>query len=469
MRVELGYLVGIFGSPASRNSSGSAVIQGSQRLARILPIVVAANVLEPAVFSALAVALALTDLLRGALLALDVSAIRLLAPGTQREELLATHLLAKVIMGTVGVVLVVAVAILAFGMATAEIVVIASVGLVPAGMASLFLVRRQVDLRLGSATPWVVLASVVTAGVAMLAVTVTHDARWFAASLAAGDVVLFVLLFRDLPLHGWSMGPSVRLLQRAPALIAMQIAYIGQFRVGVLVLGVAGTAVAVGEYTVATRVAEGMVIIAAALTATSYPLMAAALGRGDVAHAGRILDRAYAIAVFIATLLVASLSLLAPLWLGIVFPRYTGASPSFALVGAAIVVFFGSSQSTAFLNAAHRDRSATLSSLLGLAAAVASTVLLAPLGAIGVAAARIVGEGVRQVIELGAIVAARPETIVPVAVVWLAAAPVIAVGVIGGLDEWHTVWTAVAVAGGLVATGAVVVLARSRIGAVLRG
>lgn len=469
MTARLRGFASILDSPARQNSTGSAVNQGSQRLSRLLPIIVAAFFLEPAPFAALAVALALADILRAALLALDVSAVRLLTSGTRPDEVLVTHLVAKIALGAVGQALVVVVAALAFGNDAAEIVAITGLGLIPAGMAGLLLVRRQVDLRLWSATPAIVTASAVSGGAAIIGVALTRDARLFALGLAVGDVLLLVQLGRDIPSRGWRLRPALELLRRTPSLIAMQVAYIGQFRVGTLVLGALGTAVAVGEYTVATRVAEGLVIVASAVSATSYPQMAAALGRGDRALAGRVFDRTYTIAVLAAVLLIGPLTVLTPVWLALLFPRYPGASLPFALVGASVIVFFASSQTTAFLNAAHRDRSAMLSSLSGLLVAVVSTVALAPMGAVGASGARLLGEGARQLLEMFAVARSRPSTIGPVALVWSMAIPIVALGIVVGLDGWHSAATLGAVAAGLIVAGGALAFARGRIGDAIRG
>jgi len=455
-------------SPARRNSAGSVIIQGSQRLSRLLPLVVAASVVEPGPFAALAVALALTDILRAALLALDVSGVRLLAQARGRD-LLATHLLAKLVMGLAGQALVVIVAAVVFGTEAAEIVAITGLGLIPSSLAGLLLVRRQVDLRLGSVTPAVVVASAVSTIGAILGVALTRDARWFAAGLSVGDLLLVLLLWRDLPGRGWALGPALQLLRAAPPLVAMQIAYIGQFRVGTLVLGVVGSAVAVGEYTVATRIAEGLVILAAAITATAYPMMTTALNRGDRVLAGRVFERTYAIAVLSSTLMVAGLAVLVRLWLDILFPRYPGAGFPFALVGTAVILFFASSQTSALLNAEHRDRVATASSQSGLLVTIIATLVLAPCGAIGVSAARIVGEAARQLLEIVAIARSRPGTVARAAASWFVAAPVVAIAIVAGLDQWRTALTGLTVLTGVLAACCAVALTRGRIVQMLRG
>ena len=455
-------------SPARRNSAGSFIIQASQRLSRLVPIVAAASVLEPGPFAALAVALALTDILRAALQALDVSGVRLLVR-TPSEDLLATHLLAKLVMGVGGQALVVILAGVAFGAEAAEIVAITGVGLIPSSLAGLLLVRRQVDLRLGSATPAVVAASAASTVGAILGVVLTHDARWFAAGLSAGDVLLLLLLWRDLPGRGWALGPALRLLRVAPPLVAMQIAYIGEFRVGTLMLGVVGSAVAVGEYTVATKIAEGLVILAAAISATAYPTIATALSRGDRGLAGRIFDRTYAIALLSSTLMVGGLVVLVRLWLSVLFPRYPGAGLSFALVGIAVILFFVSSQTTALLNAEHRDRVATASSQSGLIVTIIGTLVLAPSGAVGVSAARIVGEAARQLLEIAAIARSRSGSVGRAAASWFVAAPVVAIAIVAGLDQWHTALTGLVILAGTLATCCTVALTRGRLIQIFRG
>jgi O-antigen/teichoic acid export membrane protein len=388
---------------------------------------------------------------------------------TPSEDLLATHLLAKLVMGVGGQALVVILAGVAFGPEAAEIVAITGVGLIPSSLAGLLLVRRQVDLRLGSATPAVVAASAASTVGAILGVVLTHDARWFAAGLSAGDVLLLLLLWRDLPGRGWALGPALRLLRVAPPLVAMQIAYIGEFRVGTLMLGVVGSAVAVGEYTVATKIAEGLVILAAAISATAYPTIATALSRGDRGLAGRIFDRTYAIALLSSTLMVGGLVVLVRLWLSVLFPRYPGAGLSFALVGIAVILFFVSSQTTALLNAEHRDRVATASSQSGLIVTIIGTLVLAPSGAVGVSAARIVGEAARQLLEIAAIARSHSGSVGRAAASWFVAAPVVAIAIVAGLDQWHTALTGLVILAGTLATCCTVALTRGRLIQIFRG
>jgi O-antigen/teichoic acid export membrane protein len=249
----------------------------------------------------------------------------------------------------------------------------------------------------------------------------------------------------------------------------MQIAYIGEFRVGTLMLGVVGSAVAVGEYTVATKIAEGLVILAAAISATAYPTIATALSRGDRGLAGRIFDRTYAIALLSSTLMVGGLVVLVRLWLSVLFPRYPGAGLSFALVGIAVILFFVSSQTTALLNAEHRDRVATASSQSGLIVTIIGTLVLAPSGAVGVSAARIVGEAARQLLEIAAIARSHSGSVGRAAASWFVAAPVVAIAIVAGLDQWHTALTGLVILAGTLATCCTVALTRGRLIQIFRG
>ena len=167
----------------------------------------------------------------------------------------------------------------------------------------------------------------------------------------------------------------------------MQLAYVGQFRVGTVVLGVFGTAVAVGEYTVASRIAEGLVILAAALTASSLPLMGGAFAQDDAAR-GATDDgpRHIGLSLLAAAPMVAVLTLTAPLWIAVLFPRYPGAAEVFIPVG---------SPSWSSSRTARRRRSSTrptgpvaaLSASVGLAVASSGPCGWWPFGAIGVAVA----------------------------------------------------------------------------------
>ncbi len=123
---------------------------------------------------------------------------------------------------------------------------------------------------------------------------------------------------------------------------------------------------------------------------------------------------------------VAALALSAPLWIAVLFPRYPGAADVFIPVGLTVIVFFASSQTTAFLNASHRDRLAALSAIVGLIAAAIGSLGLVALGAFGVALGRLVGEGTRLAIESLAVVRVARPMLPGMARTWLVVAPAVA-------------------------------------------
>ena len=113
----------------------------------------------------------------------------------------------------------------------------------------------------------------------------------------------------------------------------MQLAYIGQFRVGTIVLAAVGSAVAVAEYAIASRVAESLIILAAALTASSLPMIGAAHARNERLGLTSIFERSYSVGIRIIAPSVAVLVLAAPLWIGILFPHYPDVGTSTGIVG----------------------------------------------------------------------------------------------------------------------------------------
>jgi O-antigen/teichoic acid export membrane protein len=457
-------LPAVRGTPARRNSAGSLVIQGSQRLARIATIVAAAAVLDPVHFAALAVALALTDIVRAALLAYDVSAVRLLSAGGDAGDVMGTHLGAKLVVGLLGTLAIVVFSAIAYGADTTWLVVVTSLGVLPSSVASLLLARRQVDFRLGSAASTVLAGSLIGAVTAVLGLVVTHEAVAVAAGLSFGDILIFLTLAPGLR-EARRVGAAQirRVIQRAWTLLVMQLAYIGQFRVGTVILGAAGTAVAVGEYTVASRLAEGMVILAAAVTASSLPLMGGAFAQDDTASLRRTMSRSYRLSLLAAAPPVALLTLSAPIWIAILFPRYPGAADVFIPVGLTVVVFFASSQTTAYLNASHRDRIAAMSASVGLAVAIIGSWWLVALGAFGVAVARLVAELVRLAIETAAIARVAGYLMRSMGAAWVAISPVVAVIVAPAVLGWSI---PLAVLGGaVVVLSGALGLARLRAGA----
>jgi O-antigen/teichoic acid export membrane protein len=441
------------GTPARRNSAGSLVIQGSQRLGRVITIIPAAAVLEPPAFAALAVAIALTDLVRTAMLAYDVSAVRLLTAGQDPREVSESHLGAKLVVGTAGSLIILVLAWVVYGAQSFALALVATVGTIPAGIASLLLVRRQVRFELGSAIRLVTLGSTIGAVLAIAGVVITRQAIAVAAGLTIGDIFIFASLASEM--RGWRLAPLARIaevIRRAGTLLAMQLSYIGQFRIGTVILGALGTSVAVGEYTVASRIAEGLVILAAALTASSLPLMGLTFAREGTPAVGRVAMRTYGLALMAATPIVAVLAISAPIWIALLFPRYPGAAQVFVPVGLTVVVFFASSQTTAFLNASHRDKLAAVSAAAGLVAAAVGSLGLVAFGAFGVAIGRLLGECTRLSVETVAVMRAHPSLGPAMARAWLTMTPAIAAIASPLVFGWSA---PVAVVGALAVTGAV--------------
>lgn len=446
---------------------GSLVIQGSQRLARIVTIVAAAALLTPASFAALAVALALTDLVKGALLAFDVGAVRLLSSGAEARTVIRANLDAKIVAGLAGFALVAAVAALVYDPTTFWLVVISGAGGLAASLGSTFLVRRQAVLSLGPVSPRVAAASIAGTALAVLLVRLTDDAVGIVVGLTIGDALLLASVVDD---HEWqrpNWGAGLALIRARRSLLVMQLSYIGQFRVGTMILALFGSAVAVGEYTVASRIAEGMVVLAAALTASSLPMMGAVYAREDFVGLANLFNRSYRVGLLVIAPVVGALVVVAPIWIGILFPRYPGAGPAFAIVGLAVIIFFASSQTTALLNATHRDRAASWSAVVGLITSVLGSISLVSLGGVGVALARGGGELVRLFVEATAGV--RDLGIQPVLLLrpWFAVSPVLVGAAIAVTGNWQAplVWIAAAVVlGGTLRLLVIVLGERSSLG-----
>lgn len=426
-------------TPARRNSVGSLAILGSQRLARVATIVAAAAVLDPRSFAALAVALALTDIVRAALLAYDISAVRSLTAGGEKAAVMGAHLAAKFLVGLLGTAAIIVLSGIVYGPDTTLLVVVTSLGSIPGSLAYLLLARRQVDFRLGSAAAIVTATSAVGAALAIVGLLVTNAAISVAAGLAIGDILIFLALSGGVrEARPVSFGEIASLIRRTWTLLLMNLAYVGQFRAGIVVLGAFGSAVAVAEYTVASRIAEGLVILASALTASSLPLMGAAFAAADTLAVRQTMGRVYRLSLAAAAPMVAVLSLTAPLWIALLFPRYPGAADVFIPVGLTVIVFFANSQTTALLNASHRDRIAAISASVGLVVAIFGSIWLVALGAIGVAIARLVAELARLTIETAMVARVAGYLIRPIAAAWVAIVPVLVVVLLPAVFGWST-------------------------------
>lgn len=450
----------LFRGPARQNAFGSLLIQGSQRLARLAVIVAAAALLTPTSFAALALVLALTDMVRGGLQAFDVDAVRRLSRGGERD-VIQDSIDAKGVAGLAGLSLVAALAALIADVGTVRLVAVSGLGTLAASVATSFLVERQASLALRSVSARVATASLIGAALAVLLLWLTHSAISVVIGLAIGDGLLLALVCRA---HAWQppkWQPAIARVRQSRRLVIMQLAHIGQFRVGTIVLAAFGSAVAVGEYAIASRVAEGLVILAAALSSSSLPMMGAAHAQDERVGLTRVFGRSYNVGIRVVAPLVATLVITAPIWIRILFPRYPGVGPASAVVGLAVMIFFASSQTTALLNATHRDRAASRSAVGGLVVSVLASSAMVSLGAAGVAAGRVAGELVRLLMEAAA---GRRELGIPLALLlrpWFAVTPILAGATIAVAAGWQGPypWIAAVVA----LAGTAMVLRRSSI------
>jgi len=431
--------------PARQNVFGSLLIQGSLRLSRFLVFVAAAALLTPSSFAAAVLALSLADLVRGGLQAFDVDAVRLLSRGDDAARVVHGSLDAKGLAGFVAILIVAATAALIYDSETAWLSFLSGVGALLASFASSFLVRRQAALALRSISLRITVVSLLGTVIAVVAAWLTHSALGVVVGVAIGDSLLLALLWEN---EGWhrpdwrAASAQTRLCRR---LLVMQFAYIGQFRVGTIVLALAGSAVAVGEYSIASRITEGMIILAAALTSSSLPMIGAAHARNEQVGLASIFERCYGAGLRLTAPLIGALIIAAPLWIWLLFPRYPNVGPPSAVVGLAVILYFASSQTTALLNATHHDRAASWSAVAGLLASVIGVIVLRSDGAVGVAWARVAGEFVRLAIE--ALAAVRVLAIRPASLVrpWLALSPVFAGMTIAVVGNWQPVYVSVAV------------------------
>lgn len=434
--------------PARRNALGSLVINGSLRVSRLVAIVVSAAVLSPASFAALAVAFALTDLVRGALQAFDIDGVRRVARGESAAHVTRACLSGKALAAPAGLLMVAPIGALLDTPGAPALIAILGVGVLAGTASATFLVERQSTLTLHLTSARVALASMGTVVLALLALWSVGTPASVAVALTIGDGLL-LLLTRPTLVGGLSARLGLAQCLRAGPLVVIQLAHFGQFRVGTIALAALGSAVAVGEYTVASRLMEGLIILAMALSSSSLPLMGLAHARAARDGLTRVFEGTYALGTKAIAPLVAVLVLAAPAWTGILFPRYPEAGPPAAVIGLAVTIFFASSQTTVLLNAAQHDRTATLAALAGLGVSIIGSFLLAPFGTMGVAWARVAGELTRLSVEAFGIVrdlGVRPGAL---AAPWVAISPVLIGAAIAVAVDWQPplLWGAAAVVG----------------------
>lgn len=392
-------------SASRRNFVGSLSIQGAQRLSRLAIFVVAGARLDTADFAAFAVALALADLARSAFLSFDVAAIRDLTAGGEPSAAIGSRAVGKT-FATFAVSFPIAAATwILYGPNAGSTAVILGIGLLPASLSTLWLIPSQVRLQLDSVATVVSLASLATLLLGGIGAMV-GSAQSTAIGLALGDLLLCAWVARTVRVpQSWNRQKLISSLREIPSLMVMQVAYVAQFRVGTIALGLTAGAMEVGNYTVAARIAEGMVILSTALTATTYPLIARAQAKGSKTDLSLQFVRAFRISLALSAPLLFLLTISARVWLPLLFPRYPEATESLGYVSLSVVLFFVSAQTTTLLNSLHDDLTASASASLGLVVStVMSFVLGSSAGAVGVAIARLSGEGVRHLVETAWIV-----------------------------------------------------------------
>lgn len=449
----------VHGSPRE-NALGSLVIQGSLRLSRLAVFIAAAALLTPTAFAAVALALAITDLIRGGLQAFDVGAVRQLARGGVERRTVQRSLDGKGLTGAIALLLGIGFAALVYDPGTLRLVAISGVGTIAAAFGSSFFVERQAALALHSIAGRVAFASAAGAALAILLGSQFRTASGVVTGVALGDVLL-LLLVQDLRVWRRPSWPSaVEQIRDTASLMTMQLAHVGQFRIGTLVLGAFGSAVAVGEYTIASRMTEGLVVLAAALTSSSLPLMGAAHAQDERDGLVELFGASYGIGIRVVAPLVMVLVLSAPLWIALLFPAYPNAGPATAIVGLSIVIFFASSQTTALLNATDHDRAASRSAVTGLIVSTAGSFAALPFGAAGVAWARAGGEATRLLVETAA---GRRYFRIPAALVlrpWLEILPVGGAAALALAGQWRAphIWIGI----GIGVAGSLLLLIASR-------
>jgi O-antigen/teichoic acid export membrane protein len=454
-----------FKSPARQNALGSLLIQGSIRLSRFVLVIAAAALLTPASFASAAVAMALTDLVRGALQAFDVDAVRVLAGRKDGLGVVQASLDAKGLVGVAGLSLVAATAAFVYDPATVGLVSVSGAGVLAASFATSFLVQQQAALDLRSMSSRVAAASAAGAVVGVLLAWLTRSAGGVVVGAAIGDGLLLAFVCGR---HRWKRPDwqaAVSHARESRRLLFMQFAYISHFRIGTIVLAAVGSDVAVGEYAIASRVAEGLIIVAAALTASSLPMIGAAHARNERVGPNSIFERSYSVGIRLITPTVAIIVLAAPLWIAILFPQYPAVGASTAIAGFAVIAYFASSQTTALLNATHHDRPASWSAIAGLGASLVGSIFLFPLGAVGVSWARVAGEFVRLCVEATAAVRylrVRPSQLIRP---WIAVLPTLGALAIAVAGNWESpyIWVAVLLVIGGTAHLLAAVLGSSRI------
>ena len=404
--------LGIFLKTVGRNSGALTISGAAQKLASFLVLVLANRALSRDQFGAFALVLATAEIVRVvSAFGVDQISLRALARGGGDESRIVSNALLLKALASLGGVLIFAGAAWYLRFSPAMWVGWGLLSLdffLSAGALSL-VSYHQASVRADRAVPAVILGTVASLTVGVVAFALRASMPWFLASIPAGNAVALLALW--MVTRRW-VRPSIKLASRV-ALVrfagaAWPLAVSGAivllyFRVSTLMLAKIEGLGAVASYTPAYKLSEAFLLLPAALAGTTLPVLAAALRRGPSRAGIRAYESALLVSLALSVPVAIGATMLGRFVLIHIFgPSYAASALALTILGWATVLMSLNIQTTNALIALDRERLVMAVTVVNLATNIVANLILIPrLSFNGSAYATLATEGVNFAMQAG--------------------------------------------------------------------
>ena len=395
-----------------RNSGALTISGAAQKLATFIVLVLANRSLSKELFGAYALVLATAEIVRVvSAFGVDQIALRALARGGGRESEIVSNALALKMLASVAATLIFAGAgwylrftpamWIGWGLLSIDF-------FLSAGVLS-FVSYHQASVRADRAVPALIVGTVASLAVGVSGFLLHASIPWFLASLPAGDLVALVTLW--LVTRQW-VRPAASLASRAaviafaksswPLAVTSAIVLL-YFRVSTLMLAKLEGLSAVASYTPAYKLSEAFLLLPAALSGTTLPVLAGALRHGPSRAGIRAYESALLVSIAMSVPFGIGTTVLGRFVLVHLFgPAYGSSATALAVLGWATVLMALTYQTTNALIALNHEHLVMAVTVVNLATNVIANLLLIPrLSFNGSAIATLLTESVNFAMQAG--------------------------------------------------------------------
>lgn len=274
-------------------------------------------------------------------------------------------------------------------------------GAVAAGLTAPF----QASLEMGRLWRVHLFAGVVYLAAVAWGVRAGWSVAAFLAAYAGQELVaalgIAARFFRRHRLEGGGLHAESLVLARSAVWIGLLTTLVLlYFRLDVFMLEALRGSEAVGQYALAFRVSEALLLVATALSASTFPRLAALAASAPSPAVEHAFGRLYRGACLVGTGLALAASLAAPPLLGLVSPAYAEGARLAGVLVWSVAFMFVNIQTADLLIATGRTRVVAGIALGNLSLnAMANFLLIPPLGALGAVLATVLTEGVNFVVQ----------------------------------------------------------------------